>query len=195
METMTFKCRQCGMEADVPALAFNYCPTCGALGPHWQDVCNALLTLYDSEKRLTDASKLFKKASYTEAARSALLALEVELKRRGQTHSFGAQLVDEVLGFEYDKKTQQFKKEPKVKINDLENHVQRNEQDGFRLLVSGMFKGLRNTLAHNQLNLSAIHSLSIIVISDLLVDILSKGSILNKRTCVWTRVKKSPSDK
>lgn len=184
----SFKCRQCEFEADVPQAVFNYCPGCGALGSIWQDVCHALLTLYDNEGRLKDASQLFGKAAYTEAARAALLTLEVELKNRGQTDSFGAQLVDEVLGFEYDKKSEQFRKEPKVRINELTSQIHRNEQDGFRMLMAGMFKGLRNTLIHNQVRLSAIHALAVIVISDFLVDMLDKGSITNPRVCVWTRV-------
>jgi hypothetical protein len=94
------------MKVDVPQEEFNYCPGCGVLGAHWQYLCNMLLSLVQHEGRLNEALALFKKSAYLDAARASLISLEMELKKLGNTDSFGARLVDEVLSFDYDKKEQ-----------------------------------------------------------------------------------------
>ncbi len=176
------------MEVEVTQAEFNYCPGCGVLGAHWQQLCNALLSLYEGDGRLTEALALFRKAAYPDAARAALISIEMELKRLGKTENYGSQLVDDVLSFEYDKKEQMYPREPIIKINDLSSQSDRNEQDGIRLLISGMFKGLRNVLMHQHVKFSPIHALSVVVISNLLIDILNHGSISNERKCVWRKV-------
>lgn len=191
MNDETFKCNECGMTADVPQTQFNYCPGCGALGTHWQALCNALLTLYEKEGRMAESLRLYRKAAYPDAARSALISIETELKRLGETQSYGTGLVDEVLSFEYDNKTKKCVREPIVKVNDLNSQNDRNEQDGIRLLISGMFKGLRNALMHDHVKLSPVNALSVVVMSNLVIDILNKGSILKERVCIVKKIKRS----
>ncbi len=188
MDNDTFECEECGMQMDAPQMAFNYCPGCGTLGAHWQYLCNGLLTLYERDGRLQEALTLFRKSAHVDAARAALISLETELKRLGNTQSFGNQLVDDVLGFDFDKKTQQVTRPPKVAINDLASPSDRNEHEGVRLLIAGMFRGIRNSLMHNHVRFNPVHALSVVVMTDLLLDVLKNGSILKERTCVWRRV-------
>ncbi|MBA4371515.1 MAG: hypothetical protein C0402_01495 [Thermodesulfovibrio sp.] len=186
-----FKCSECGMEVAVPQIAINYCPNCGVLGAHWQRICNALLLLYEGDGRLKEALRLFRKAVYPDAARAALISLEMEMKRLGRTESHGTRLVDEVLSFEYDKKERKYLREPIVRVNALKSQKDRSEQEGIHMLISGMFKVFRNTLMHQHVRFSPIDALSVVVMSNLLIDILNNGSILNKRVCRWKKVKLS----
>lgn len=190
MKERAFRCNECGLHVDVAEAEFNYCPRCGALAPHWQALCGALLSLYERDGRILDAVRLYRKAAYPDAARSALISIETELKRLGKTQSYGTHLVDEVLAFEYDHNAKKYLREPAIKINKLKTNTDRNEQDGIRLLINGLFKGLRNTLMHQHVRLSPIDALSIVVMSNLMIHILNNGSILNERVCIWRKVKK-----
>lgn len=187
-----FRCRECGLVVEFKGPPFNYCPKCGALAARFQDACNSILSLYQGDGRLNEAIDRFRKTAYTDAARAAMISLEMELRRIGNTESYGSQLVDELLSFDYDRKSGTFVREPVIKVNDLSSPSDRTEQEGIRQLILGMFKGLRNSLMHQHLNFSPIHALSMVVMSHLLMDILNQGSILNPRFCVWRRVPAPP---
>ena len=185
MDTTIHKCKECGFEFHYSGKKINYCPGCGALTSEWREIFKDLLQLADVDKKLSDSISLFNKNAYLDAARTALILLESELKNKGNTDKFGYPLVNEVLGFEYDNSNNEFTREPKIKINDLGSNLERNEQKGIEQLVHGLFRGLRNILMHKQVDLSPINGLTIIVLCNMIIDIINNGSIDKTRYCEW----------
>lgn len=184
-------CNECGHEIEHPGRPFNYCPRCGALAPHWQAACRDLLNLANKNRYLDDSIRLFGKNAYLDSARTALISLETQLRELGETERHGVDLVKYVLGFEFNPNENRLTREPLVKINNLATPKDRSEQEGFQLLVLGLFKGLRNILIHQQVPLNPINSMSIVIMCNMTLDILKDGSFRNERTCTWTRVRQS----
>lgn len=183
------KCAECGLEFDSKLRDANYCPRCGSLAPHWLAACTGLLTLINRGQKLDEATNLFRKHAYLDSARTATVLLESELRLIGESDKFGSELVKQVLSFDFDRSKNKVTREPIRKINQLSNRTERNEQEGFEQLINGVFKCLRNVVAHEQAPISPINSFTIVALVSLIMDILDHGSIREERTCVWRRVK------
>ena len=186
-------CRVCGFESEHASLSqANFCPRCGQPTEVWHDIMCTYLSRAKSPSAMSRALKQFYKREYQAAARTALIVIEDDLRRRTQTDLVGSDLVAKAFGYQRtaNGEIEQF---PFVRVNDLVSEADRNEHEGIKLLFLGTIRGIRNIVAHHDSDFPVATCFRILSLCDLLLDISENGSINSERVCLWRRNPDDPN--
>lgn len=131
---------------------FRFCPCCGALMPKYKEKLRLFFELYDLHPDLERAKSLLLKSEFEAAIREAAVTLENSIKEKsGLNNLHGKDLASKALRMEYDKATEKIKTPPLIAINGLKTESDRNEQEGFMMMLMGFFQGIRNLVQHNHI--------------------------------------------
>ncbi len=146
-------CKNC--KAVLPDVAlvneFKCCPQCGYLLPQSITTIIDYFSMIQLSGELTTSRNLLLKSELESAVREAVITLETLVRKKSglPDHIKGADLMANAFSFEIDKKNGVITKEPKIKINSLDDETKQNEQDGIKLMSMGLFRGVRNIYLHN----------------------------------------------
>ena len=127
------------------------------------------------------------KNEFEAAARTALIVVEEQLKQATHLDAYGSDLFAKAFNYKLDSEGK-LSDPPLIRVNDLLTESDRAEHEGIKLLCLGTSKGIRNLVAHNTTKLLPQTCVSILVLCNLVLDIITSGSILNDRYCIWTRI-------
>jgi uncharacterized protein (TIGR02391 family) len=176
---MDFNCSQCGFKLvyDPEDRVVNFCPNCGHMASDLLDVIGDLFNRLFVANRFRDAVRLYEKREYSQAARNAVTKVESYLRDKSGEQVDVLAAIGDLFSYDYDLKSNQMTRYPKIRINGLRNQAERNEQDGVKLLFMGLMKGVRNPLIHSNEKICSQRSFSLILICDLLLDLADNGSI------------------
>lgn len=181
-------CNHCGLFTDIRhSDQLNYCPKCGEPTIAWQNLMAEFFYRAHLSPALHKAVVQFNKCEYEAAARTALIVVEEKVREHTKLSACGADLFSKAFAFRQDADGRLIEK-PLIRINDLANDEHRNEHEGIKLLCMGMTRGIRNIVAHHTASLPPMSCLSILTLCNLVLDLVTAGSILNERVCIWTRV-------
>ena len=98
-----------------------------------------LFDLLDLHPIIVRASKSqFKSGHYTEAIFNAFKCIEIFAKQKSGSHSRGTALMQEIFS----------EKHPIIKLNNMQQDFEIDEQNGFRFIYAGAMLGIRNPNAH-----------------------------------------------
>ena len=124
--------------------ALSYCEAGARIDP------NELFDAMQLHQKVRDGTqKLFKDGHYPQAVFEAFKIVIILLKEKsGRKDVDGRALVEEVLGFTWDKTKKALTKPPVLAINKMESESHRDEQEGFKWLMVGACVGIRNLPAH-----------------------------------------------
>ena len=189
MTTMlkTFDCQQCGASHNIGSNKYNYCPQCG------QPSSDLMLSRIDIFSRLPvshllkDAVRQYGKYEVEASARTAIIILEEEIRRFTGLDLVGAELIGASFSYKMDLDGN-IVVPPLLKINNLKTDSEKNEHDGIKLLFLGLFRGIRNLLAHKNAKIHPRDAFGIIVFTSTAIGIVLEGGIANERHCIWTKV-------
>jgi len=111
---------------------------------------NELFDLLQLHPKVKDAAqKLFRDGYYPQAMFEVFkLIVSMVREKSGRKNLDGKALMEEVLGFDWDKASKTLTKPPVLAINKLESQSDRDEQEGFKWLMVGACLGIRNPPAH-----------------------------------------------
>jgi len=187
---MEFECLQCGFKMlyDEDDRTVNFCPNCGHIANDLLDKVAEVFDRFFVNKRFKDATRLYRKREYSHAAKSAVVMVENYLKEKSGDKVDVLDAIADLFSYDYDMKSLQMLREPKIKINSLSSQVERNEQDGIKLIFFGLIKGLRNPLIHTHEKITAKRAFLLIMMSELLLDLMDNGSIAITRKVVPKKV-------
>jgi len=114
-----------------------------------QETFPALFDAMQFHPKVVEASKsCFVAGNYREAILDVCIALEDHIKEITGLDLKGDDLMNNVFSFSYDKEQKKITKFPIIRINELKNETNRNEQQGFMFLCKGATAFMRNTKAH-----------------------------------------------
>ena len=100
------------------------------------------------------SSQRFQKAQYSDAIREAFKAVENYVKEKSGKDDFGVSLMSKVFSFEYDEKSKELKRLPILQLSKLKTKSERSEQKGYMYLFMGAMEGIRNTFAHEHIEIN-----------------------------------------
>ncbi|MBP7528115.1 MAG: hypothetical protein KA801_09330 [Syntrophorhabdaceae bacterium] len=178
-------CNSCGFRT---IHKFPYCPKCGKPSIAWQRHINKLFNMLPVSPKLRKSIQLFEQGQYESSARTALVILEEVIRETAKIDSYGVGLISQAFSFKYDLQTNSITVFPPIMINDLKSEEDRNEHEGIKLMLLGVMRGIRNIIAHHSKDFLPKECLQILMTCDFLVNIVTNGSLLKERICIWTRV-------
>ena len=133
-----------------------YCPNCGKMYPATRKKLNAFFDVYDMPCELSRALDLFFSSEFEASIREAIVTLESLLRKKSKLrNSHGWNLVSDALKYDVDK-SGKIITTPLIQINKLDTESERNEHDGFKLMLMGFFKGIRNLYMHREMGAQLI---------------------------------------
>lgn len=108
---------------------------------------NIFKFLHRSLKRDEKFSNLLSNDHYSQSALYALSKLQLVVKNylKAQSNSKGFKSESQMMMTVFNENN------PLIRINQLETPTEISEQEGFKFLITGLFKKYRNKYAHNQL--------------------------------------------
>ena len=107
--------------------------------------------------------------NYREAILNAFIGLIDHIKELTGLDLDGDDLMNKVFSLTYDKKHRKITKYPIIRINNLKNSSNRNEQQGFMFLCKGAAGAIRNPKAHKLVTQSnPLHTLEYLAFASLL---------------------------
>ena len=129
--------------------------------------------------RVVEASKsCFTAGNYREAILNAFITLIDYVKERTGLDLDGDDLMNQVFSFNYDKEQRRITKYPIIRINELRNKSDRDEQQGFMFLCKGAAGGIRNPKAHKLIPQSnPLHTLEYLAFASLLMRRVEEGEL------------------
>ena len=92
----------------------------------------------------SSSKSLFVTNHFSLAIFEALKALESEIKKISKLEFAGQDLINKAFK----------ENEPKIKLNPMNDITEKDEQAGFRFIFMGVMRGIRNPIAHKQINWS-----------------------------------------
>lgn len=93
---------------------------------------------------IKNSRSLFISNHLSQAIFESLKTLESEIARISEVDSFGYNLITHAFN----------QNDPKIKLNNINNITEKDEQDGFRFIFVGVMKGIRNPIAHQNVEMS-----------------------------------------
>lgn len=130
---------------------FNCCPICGELYPATIKKILDYFEILQIQKSLSSAVKLLTLSQFDSAIREAIIVLENRIQKLANLPNLnGAELISSA--FSFDHKGGSVIQPPKIKINELMDITDINEQEGLKLSLLGFFKGLRNIYMHKSVD-------------------------------------------
>jgi len=130
--------------------------------------------------RVVEASKsCFVTGNYREAILNAFIRLIDYVKEITGFDLDGDDLMNKVFSFNYDKDLRRVTKYPIIRINELKNSNDRNEQQGFMFLCKGAAGGIRNPKAHKLIPQSnPLYTLEYLAFASLLMRRIEEGKVV-----------------
>lgn len=130
--------------------------------------------------KVVEVSKdCFIAGNYREAILNAFICLIDYVKERTGLDLDGDALMNQVFSINYDKEQRRITKYPIIRINELQNMSDRDEQQGFMFLYKGAVGGIRNPKAHKLIPQSnPLHTLEYLAFSSLLMRRIEEGKIV-----------------
>lgn len=147
-----------------------------------EDKAESPLKIFDEMQfhpRVVEASKsCFVTGNYREAILNAFIRLIDYVKEITGLDLDGDDLMNKVFSFNYDKDLRRITKYPIIRINELKNSNDRNEQQGFMFLCKGAAGGIRNPKAHKIIPQSnPLHTLEYLAFASLLIRRIEEGKL------------------
>lgn len=141
------------------------------------------LQLFDEMQfhpRVVEVSKdCFIAGNYREAILNAFICLIDYVKERTGLDLDGDDLMNQVFSINYDKEQRRITKYPIIRINELQNKSDRDEQQGFMFLCKGAAGGIRNPKAHKLIPQSnPLHTLEYLAFASLLMRRIEEGKVV-----------------
>ncbi len=152
------------------------------IGEPPKDTAELPVNLFDKMQfhpRVAEASKsCFVTGNYREAILNAFIRLIDYVKEITGLDLDGDDLMNKVFSFYYDKDLRKITKYPIIRINELKNSNDRNEQQGFMFLCKGAAGGIRNPKAHKLIPQSnPLHTLEYLAFASLLMRRIEEGKL------------------
>lgn len=173
MSDELYECMNC--HASIPrlfvvGLGFNICPQCGVLLPETINYIENYFRMIQLTRHLAGAKDLILKSEMVAGVREAVVTLETVAKEKsGLVDLVGPDLMAKAFSFKYDQRTNTVTEEPKIKINNLSDISDRNEQEGIKFLAMGLMQGIRNIYMHTRGTEKLYYCLQIVTTVDLLL--------------------------
>jgi len=128
---------------------------------------------------VTASKSLFVTGNYREAILNAFIRLIDYVKEITGLDLDGDDLMNKVFSFNYDKDLRRVTKYPIIRITELKNSNDRNEQQGFMFLCKGAAGGIRNPKAHKLIPQSnPLHTLEYLAFASLLMRRIEEGKVV-----------------
>ncbi|MBA7481414.1 hypothetical protein ES707_16884 [subsurface metagenome] len=147
-----------------------------------KDTVKLPIQLFDSMQlhlKVVEVSKgCFIAGNYREAILNAFICLIDYVKERTGLDLDGDNLMNQVFSIDYDKEQRSITKYPIIRINQLQNKSDRDEQQGFMFLCKGAVGGIRNPKAHKLIPQSdPLHTLEYLAFASLLIRRIEEGKL------------------
>ena len=144
-----------------------------------QNTATALFDVMQFHPKVVEASKdCFIAGNYREAILNAFICLIDYVKERTGLDLDGDDLMNQAFSINYDKEQRKITKYPIIRINELKNKSDRDEQQGFMFLCKGAAGGIRNPKAHKLIPQSnPLHTLEYLAFASLLIRRVEEGEI------------------
>ncbi len=154
-------------------------PKSAAKKTEQKDTNKSPIQLFDAMQfhpRVVEASKAcFTTTNYREAILDAFIGLIDYIKEISKIDLDGDKLMNAVFSFDYDKEHRKITKYPLIRINELKNQTDRDEQQGFMFLCKGAAAFIRNPKAHKLIEqTNPFHTLEYLAFASLLFRQLDK---------------------
>ena len=148
-----------------------------------KDNYEAPTSLFDKMQfhpKVIEVSKdCFIAGNYREAILNAFICLIDYVKERTGLDLDGDDLMNQVFSINYDKEQRRITKYPIIRINELQNKSDRDEQQGFMFLCKGAAGGIRNPKAHKLIPQSnPLHTLEYLAFASLLMRRIEEGKVV-----------------
>jgi uncharacterized protein (TIGR02391 family) len=126
--------------------------------------------------KVIEASRsCFTTINYREAILNAFISLIDYIKEISGLDLDGDDLMNNVFSFNYDNEQRKITKYPLIRINELKNKTDRDEQQGFMFLCKGAAAFVRNPKAHKLIVLTdPLHTLEYLAFASMLFKQLDK---------------------
>jgi uncharacterized protein (TIGR02391 family) len=136
----------------------------------------ALFDKMQFHPKVIEASRsCFTTLNYREAILNAFISLIDYIKEISELDLDGDDLMNNVFSFNYDKEQRKITKYPLIRINELKNKTDRDEQLGFMFLCKGAAAFIRNPKAHKLIvQTNPLHTLEYLAFSSSLFRQLDK---------------------
>ena len=153
------------------------------IGEPSKDTAESPLKIFNEMQlhpRVVEASEsCFVTGNYREAILNAFIRLIDYVKEITGLDLDGDDLMNKVFSFNYDKDLRRITKYPIIRINELKNSNDRNEQQGFMFLCKGAAGGIRNPKAHKLIPQSnPLHTLEYLAFASLLMRRIEEGKVV-----------------
>jgi len=165
---------------------------------------NIPIQLFDAMQfhpKVVEVSKdCFIAGNYREAILNAFICLIDYAKERTGLDLDGDDLMNQVFSINYDKEQRKITKYPIIRINELQNKSDRDEQQGFMFLCKGAAGGIRNPKAHKLIPQSnPLHTLEYLAFASLLMRRIEEGKVVrtsqSRRKWDWDSFVKDAKNK
>lgn len=148
-----------------------------------KDTVKLPIQLFDAMQfhpKVVEVSKdCFIAGNYREAILNAFICLIDYVKERTGLDLDGDDLMNQVFSINYDKDQRRITKYPIIRINELQNKSDRDEQQGFMFLCKGAAGGIRNPKAHKLIPQSnPLHTLEYLAFASLLMRRIEEGKVV-----------------
>ncbi len=141
-----------------------------------QDTAITLFDRMQFHPKVVEASRsCFTTVNYRESILNTFISLIDYIKEITGLDLDGDDLMNNVFSFNYDKEQRKITKYPKIRINELKNKTDRDEQHGFMFLCKGAAAFIRNPKAHKLIaQTDPLHTLEYLAFASLLFRQLDK---------------------
>ena len=154
-----------------------------ARAPKGTKVSSSLFDKIQFHPKVIEASRsCFVAGNYREAILNAFISFIDYIKEMTELDLDGDDLMNKVFSFNYDKDLRKITKYPIIRINELKNSNDRNEQQGFMFLCKGAAGGIRNPKAHKLITQSnPLHTLEYLAFASLLIRRVEEGKVVKPK--------------
>jgi uncharacterized protein (TIGR02391 family) len=181
MKDKMYKCNKCHTEFHVIGHQFNFCPNCGELYEETITYLNEYFRIIQLSEMLSKVKELVCEGNMSAAVREAIIIFETKVKEESGLHdSVGYSLMTEAFSFQWDQKKKELIKEPRIKVNNLSNQLERDEQEGVKFLAMGLMQGIRNIFMHSKGSDSIYFAMQIITLIDFLLKHINQDGSITK---------------
>ena len=151
-----------------------------------EDTTELAILLFDKMQfhlKVVEASRsCFVSGNYREAILNAFIKLIDYVKEITGLDLDGDDLMNRVFSFNYDKERRKITKYPLIRINELKNISDRDEQQGFMFLCKGAVTGIRNPKAHTLIpQTNPLHTLEYLALASLLIRRIEESKVVKSQ--------------
>lgn len=146
-------------------------------------MANFLFDKMQFHLKVVEASRsCFVSGNYREAILNAFIKLIDYVKEITGLDLDGDDLMNRVFSFNYDKERRKITKYPLIRINELKNISDRDEQQGFMFLCKGAVAGIRNPKAHTLIpQTNPLHTLEYLALASLLIRRIEESKVVKSQ--------------